>query len=292
MKNGFRVLAICASVAATGPVIVYPATAQSKKPQAPGGISAEPKGCSRIPEVYAYVNESNIDLANALSRLDLQKQELEKTDEFEKRKRDAWANISVPMGNIGNRRFHDFFAPIKKTWFKYDVDKEQFWHKPNVGESFLGGGSDTNVFGNGYIASSHITYELKWKPLGTYEGSNAFGNKTTVHVADVQQFALDLPEIYSVDDMGKPKQSFAIPMPRAKLGGSLDDIGVLILGDLRKHGYARITDRQEPTLQLPLDKRMTKHVFFVSPVCAYLYNIKTQTVLAEIPRFGRGWGEF
>lgn len=265
--------------------------ARPKSQPAATAKPSEPKGCSQIANVYAYSSVSNVDFANALVRLDLTKGELEKSDEYEKRKKDAWARVSVASYAIGDRKFYGFFAPLKRTGFHYDVETEHFSYKPGIMDSLLGG-TDPNMFGDGHVAESRIIYEPELKPIGTYEGSNAFGASKTVYVADLQQYALDLPKLFSIADMSKPRPSFDAPMPRAKLGGPLDDIGILIFGDLRTHGYAKITDRQEPTLEIPLDKRITKHVFFVTPVCAYFYNIKTQTVLGEIPHIGQGWGSF
>ena len=239
-----------------------------------------------------FLIPAKVVLADAMSKLDLTKKELEKEDEFEKRKKDAWASINIPIYEIGSRNFYGFFAPLKRTWLKYDVEKEQFWFNPNYKDTFLGGGTEIDVFGkNLHITNSRVTYESELKPLGTYEGSNAFGKQVTVYVADLQQYALDLPEFSDMKFFGRQMQSFKLPVARAALGGSLDDVGVLILGDLRKHGYAKIDSRKEPSIQVPLDQRITKHIFFVTPVCAYFFNIATQTVLSEIPHYGEGWGE-
>ena len=74
--------------------------------------------------------------------------------------------------------------------------------------------------------------------------------------------------------------------------GAIDQTGILVLGDIVDPFYTIGRLRKKATYDQPKTSNYIVHGIGLSPVCAYVYNLKTQNILAEVPRLGRGWGKF
>src|SRR3954454_6285226 len=121
-------------------------------------------------------------MAAALASVNPRKRELEKESEFEARKRDAVASAKLGTFTLGRRDYLVFVAPQKRTWFRYDAEKQRFLRNPSAGESLLSGAVDVDVFDEGRIAHSQVIYETELQPTRAYEGTNSYGVSTTVYV--------------------------------------------------------------------------------------------------------------
>src|SRR5215213_9982755 len=98
-------------LAAVTPMLILPTAAQAQADRKISSSRTAPVECSIPGGHIPYLETSLLDMAGALSKLDLKKGELEKDDEFEKRKRDMVAALKLPNFKLGKRKYLVFVVP-------------------------------------------------------------------------------------------------------------------------------------------------------------------------------------